>query len=391
MARPLIGVAGITLFSAAMCLTACEAKPSAAKASAVGTTQGNPETLRFTGSPGWTALDTGRFRTQMRVLAVLPNASLQLPLVSPNGRWVAYLQTKDAVEPPEPDAAWTGQGLNDVCLWVLPLDPPAQPRMVSAGAAWPVWLPDSRQLAFVSYDQQQRCSLGLYDVDSALAQRLGIGLPHLVAPTPSPDASRIALLSFNPSSAATRLYLYDVKTQQAQPVPLPADVLWQIRPMWIGNHALLFLGRTKQTGAIYGYSLRDGRAEQLATLELPEQAMEALASQTGIDLSLAPDGRHLALYEFSRNRIVLHDLQEQRFFHLPEGSHAGLWIASAQFLWSGENRTEVIRPGQESRAVFRGPCLPRWHKAATRQLILLAPGPEPWTFQLIDMKVVPTP
>lgn len=82
---------------------------------------------------------------------LVDGATPTAPVISPDGRWVAYVVTTPGVKQRRVSA-----------LWVVPADTSSPPRKLTAGTAWdrlPRWAPDSGSLLFVSDGQLHRIRL----------------------------------------------------------------------------------------------------------------------------------------------------------------------------------------------------------------------------------------
>ena len=94
--------------------------------------------------PAWKWIDSGQFRYRVERRAIVPNAGLQLPVASPDGRYVAAL-TCDEVAMLDPDAAINGKTLDHTELAIYDVDQPQTPPIkVARNAAWPTWSADGK-------------------------------------------------------------------------------------------------------------------------------------------------------------------------------------------------------------------------------------------------------
>ena len=66
------------------------------------------------------AIRTVHTRVQVEPLGEIPNCGLQLPAVSPDGKWIAYLDYQSD-KPIELSALFTGRGLEGMSLHVQPV------------------------------------------------------------------------------------------------------------------------------------------------------------------------------------------------------------------------------------------------------------------------------
>ncbi len=107
------------------------------------------------------------------------------PVVSPDGRWVAFYSSRS--------------GHQDI--WVVSAEG-GEPRAVTTGAyalddaRWaPAWSPDSREIAYVSNTSDYWADdVWVVDVESGQTRQISSGLMASTTPVWSPDGSRIALL-----------------------------------------------------------------------------------------------------------------------------------------------------------------------------------------------------
>jgi Tol biopolymer transport system component len=112
------------------------------------------------------------------------------PVISPDGRWVAYVVTTMGVKERRVSA-----------LWVVPADASSPPRKLTPGTAWagtPRWAPDSVSLLFVSGGQLYRIGVDGGDAE-ALTSWQAAGWPRS-----SPRGSRVRRTSAGRPAAAMR-------------------------------------------------------------------------------------------------------------------------------------------------------------------------------------------
>jgi len=345
------------------------------------------------GKPAWEAIDAGRFRVQLTRLASLGNTGLQLPLASPDGRWVAALSCPNTLAL-DPDALLTGRTINDVTLMLYSTaEPQTPPRIVAVGAAWPVWSPDSKRLVAVTYDDSGRCGLLVHDTSTKQTRRLKIGLPHIVTPAISPQGQQLALASFAETTEQARIYIYDLESGRLTPLLPPQDGIWQITPMWVSEQALLYFGRVGGDAGLLGATTDATKPHTwLAKAPLPLNAADVLRTQAGIVHPLSPDGRRLAMYDPSANRIVLHNLEDSHSWPLNPGSQTGCWAQPAErFVYSADKQLLVSNPRGESHVLATSAFLPLWCESQGRRFVLLTPGQKEWSFDLLRMQIMPSP
>src|SRR5204863_9324431 len=98
-------------------------------------------------------------------------------------------------------------------------------------------------------------------------------------------------------------------------------------------------------------------------------------------------------YDAGSNRIVLHDLERNTVLPMDVGSHAGFWIPSPdgpRFLYATEKQLLIHNPASDQRHVLsEGPLIPLWCHPQARSFLLLAPGQQDWTFELVKLRLAP--
>jgi hypothetical protein len=346
-------------------------------------------------TPAWSAIDSGRYQLLLQHLATLRNTGLELPRASPDGRWIATLSSPNALAL-DADAALTGRTLDDVTLVLHSVtNPKSPPRTIAAAAAWAVWSPDSRRVVAVSYDRSHRCGLIIHDLSTGQTRRLEIGLTHIITPAFSPTGTQLALCGFAETPEQSRLYVYDLVNQRLTPLPAPKDCLWQILPMWVNEHALLYYGRVGAETGLFGAAADASRPSAwLARVPLPPDAAEALRTQSGIAQPLASGGQWLALFDGSARRIILHHLDDSRAWPLSPMSQSGAWVQPAgesqpRFIFATDTQCLLASPGGDTHLLGSTPFLPLWCNAAGTRLLVAAPGKQDWTLELVQMRIQP--
>ena len=77
---------------------------------------------------------TTHVKVQVEPLGEVPNSGLQLPVVSPDGKWIAYLQHRGG-QLIDLDALFTGKGLEAMSLYVRETRTGGRSRQVCQGGA----------------------------------------------------------------------------------------------------------------------------------------------------------------------------------------------------------------------------------------------------------------
>jgi len=173
-------------------------------------------------------------------LGEVPNSGLQLPAVSPDGQWIAYLRV-GGDRPLGPEALFTGRGLAAVSLHLRPLGGGPTRTLCAGGAAWPVWSADATHLAFVVYTKSGRCDLAIHDLNAATTRRRSLGFPRMMMPALDPAGKAVALIAAAESPATPRLHVADLESGKLTACP-PADKeerrLW---PQWAPDGRIVYI------------------------------------------------------------------------------------------------------------------------------------------------------
>lgn len=229
-----------------------------------------------------------------RILDERAGRSLDIaPALSPDGRWLAFLSTRDllSIDLFLADAR-SGEVIDR--LVSARRDPhfDALRFVESAGG----WSPDSRRLAFAVVERGDN-RLAIVDVESRrVERRIPIpGVEALESPTWSPDGRYLAFSGM--AHSVSDLYLYDLETERT--LRLTDDPYSDIQPAWSpdGRHLVFVTDR----GADTDFGSLDFAPLRLATLEVgdPEAAgrgITVLDLMPGAKLrnpQFSPDGASL--------------------------------------------------------------------------------------------------
>ncbi|KKK83744.1 hypothetical protein LCGC14_2790300, partial [marine sediment metagenome] len=179
-------------------------------------------------------------RVQRQSLGEVPNSGLQLPVVSPDEKWIAYLRNAGD-RAPGPDALFTGRGLEDMSLHVRALAPGAKSIAVcESGAAWPTWSADSTQLIFVAHGKQGRSELRLYRPATRTTRRLGpVPGSVIMMPAMSPAGREVAFVAAGADSSPPRLHVLTLETGKIQQCPDSEDSAGQLWPHWTADGRII--------------------------------------------------------------------------------------------------------------------------------------------------------
>ena len=339
----------------------------------------------------WTPARASHVQLQVQSLGDVANSGCQLPVVSPDGKWIAYLRNR-AVGPIELEALFTGKGLDSTALYVQPVAPGAAPQLVcSAGAGWPAWSPDGGKLAFIAYGEAGRCDVGIHDLAAGTTRRVTGPFKRMMMPAISPDGKRLAVVV--PGATLDRTRLHVLMPGGAPPVACPAesDQTQQLWPLWTPDGQILYLLRQRQRTWLARWRPGGSRPQRLWEISMMPSRMGMIQIFAGLGRPLSPDGGRLAYYDYAndRDRIVLLNLFDGEREDLPPGTRFGCWLGSGRFLAASDD--EMILHTSSSAEAIRlvpGRWLPRWGAVEGGQFVVCEAGANPWTFKLLQMNLL---
>ena len=342
----------------------------------------------------------------------LPNAGLQLPRVSPSGRWVAYLDVDRQVEPVAADALVTGRGLGGVSLWLRRVESDGLARNIAAGdATWPTWSPDSRRLYFISHESGGGCALAWHDVASAQTRRLAVGINRMLMPAASPDGRRVAVAGYGQVADQAVIFLIDLETGRATPGPPPTLGGAQLAPRWLDRDTLVFVELDDHGGGLMRWTPGSPTAVPVGPLELPASVFDAVHLDAGLADPLSPDRRWYTYYATGEDRLGFVDLAEGTTRWSEAGHRAGRWWDGGWFLAGddiGLSLMEVDAPadaaggsggvgaasagetsgGEMPRmTLLPGRWAPRWADPVEGTMLLIGQGETADRFRLLQLWV----
>jgi len=389
---------------------------------------------------------TSDVRVQVEPLGQVSHSGLQLPVVSPDGKWIACFRVAGPAASRE--ALLTGKGLEDVSLSVGPVAAPSAPGPVSpgeaalrpgavggarvvcpSGAAWPAWSPDSRFLVFSAFAPDGRCELAVYDLAAGATRRLAMGDQRAVMSAVSPSGRQVAVVLAGEGPESSGLCVLDLaggkrvycplgpsdgagppvgarpsdaggaevaaglsagdapRTRPAAepPAPPPARPFW---PHWVGEGRLVFfLCRDDRTWLAH-WTVGDPKPTVLCGIDVPPTWPELLQALAGLGPPVSPDGSRLAYYERATDRVVLVDLADGGRVELPAGTRAGCWLGGLYVAAAAEELLLCAGSAASPPRLIRGAWLPRWADEATGRILLCGPGPHARAFSLTRLTVI---
>ncbi len=338
---------------------------------------------------------TSHITAYATALPAIPNARLQLPRISPDSKWIAYLDREDADALIPNDSVVTGKDLDGVSLWVRPVDSPDGARSVAgSGACWPSWSPDGKVLLFVSYDpdDHRRSSLGLYDVDTGVVGRKSVGLRHMMMPTFNPARDRIAVSAYGEAPDTAIIFIVDPLSGQTLPGPA-SDRGAQMFPRWVGDRSLIFIELDEDAAYLMRWTLGDKYATQITRLSAPGSVFDARHILGGINDPLRGDGRAFAYYNMNENRVELVGITSPAHWRLPNGFIGGVWWGDDWFIAASDDRVELASSKRaDDRAdrprmihLVNGRWLPLWADHAQQAVILAGEDKTSGDFTLLKL------
>lgn len=338
--------------------------------------------------PGWPIQSSqSSVLSQGRQLPSVPN-SLQLPRVSPNGQWIAYLKNDDP-SPPNHESLVTGRGLSAISLWVRSINS-TRPRIVlGSGACWATWSVDGKKLFYISYDARHRCSLGIHDLASGRSRLLAAGVRHMMMLAPSPSGTHLAVSTYGELPEKARIFIIDLTNGEARPGPMATGgpQLW---PHWLDDQTLLYVTYDKDDASLRRWTVSTQHGQTVMALKMPHTVFGAMRLFASVSRPLSSDLRHLAYYEMEQDRLAIADLATARIYPMNRGFQAGTWLGADKFLATSSQALEShsIPPGSGAAGsvkVWPGSCIPLWTDTKDHHIIFVSLARNPSVFKLTEM------
>lgn len=375
----------------------------------------NAERIESSNTEGWDAIApeqkpqrwTGGVTAVASERPGLPNARLQLPRVSPDGRWVVFLDADDEAPPVSPESGVTGRGLSEVSLWLRAVDEDGLARNIAFGhAAWPTWSPDASTLAFISHDPETGCALGMHNVATNRTQRLAVGLKKMLTPSISPDGRRVAVAGYGEIADQALLFIVDPGTGQSTPGPPPTLGGAQLMPHWLDNNTLIFVELDEEGGGLMRWSVGRPQAEPIAPLQLPGSIFDAIHLHAGVPRPVSPDGRFFTYYVPGQDRMAWIDLASGETISLESGDRAGTWWNDQWFLVAENDRLALVSSPQSTAPsaadqtrsttaddrprmnLLPGRWAPLWADPVQQSMLLVGQSDRPGRFRFLQLWVI---
>lgn len=333
----------------------------------------------------------------------LANGRLQLPAVSPDGVWIAYLMREPGDTAASPRGLLDGRGLGAVSLWVRRVDASGPGTEVArGGACWPVWSADAHSLFFIKYDAKLGCTLGRHDVAAGTTRRHGVGLRRMMMPAPSPDGSRVAVSAYGevPEDAVVMLIDLERGVAVPGPPPTPGGGGAQVQPRWFDDQTLLYVELERESGVATQrrWTLGADTSAEIAALGTSLSVYEAPALTAGIAGPLAPSRDRLAWYMPSADRTEVVSLAGEDALALDSGTRSGLWWDARWWAAATDQGVELVATdgGGDHRPLtlrlLPGRWAPLWaggpERSGERSMILVGPAESPDLLAVMQLWLV---
>ena len=361
-----------------LCIAACSG------CSADSTASSAPEKIHTRLKPS----QTTSTRVQITRIADISNNGLQLPVISPNGKWAAYLDFHSDRNV-QFETLFTGQGSAPMSLHTRSLAPGGPTREVCAsGALWPAWSPDSSKLAFVAYDPAGQCRLGLHDLSAGTTRYLSIPYKSVLTPAVSPNGRHLAFAAPGLQTGSFRLHVLDLTTGKLiHTCPTDLDNPKQLWPQWTNDGRIIFVYIHDQQARLAQWLPGKSFPRRLAELRISPSKLGIFQALAGLPEPLSPDDTRFAYYDTAADRIALLNLRDGHEQLLPIGVRAGCWLDTQRFAAADDQDLRLFSaPDAALAPLMHGQWLPR--HGSNDELILCRPGPHPGLFSLVRMNVI---
>ena len=333
----------------------------------------------------------------------LANGRLQLPAVSPDGLWIAYLISATDETSASPRGLLDGRGLEAVSLWVRRVDASGPGVEVArGGTCWPVWSADASTLFFIKYDAELGCTLGRHSVAGGTTRRNGVGLRRMMMPAPSPNGSTVAVSAYGEVPDDAVVMLIDLERGVAVPGPPPTPGAGgaQVQPRWFDDQTLLYieLDRDSGVGTLRRWTVGGEATAAIADLGTPLSVYEAPALTAGIAQALAPDRAGVAWYLPGTDQTQVMPLDGGPALALDAGTRSGVWWDARWWAAATDQGVELVATdgvGDHRPLTLRllpGRWAPLWAggppRPGERSMILVGPAESPDELAVMQLWLV---
>jgi hypothetical protein len=382
LTAPLRAATGATFF--------CWGVPIAAGLAAMLAGCGAPKESGPLAEGKFTPAQASRVRVSVQPLGDVPNSGLLLPVVSPDGRRIAYLKYAGS-DRPELDSLFTGRGIDGLSLHVetLGAGQDAARLVAPSRAGWPAWSADGERLFFVSYDDSSRASICVYSVrEGAVVRRTSPGKRSAAMPAVSPNGRRVAFVAPGAGEMDFRAHVLDPDSGAVETCPASISPCLHAWCQWDGDESVVFVEASKDGAWLVHWSPGQTPPVRLAPLNVSGSLMGVFQACAAVASPLAPGGGSFAYYDSPTDRIVIVKLADGARTELPQGTRAGCWLDGRRFAAASSTQLSLVAPDAPSALLMRGQWLPRGSGAEAGELVACARGANPWTLGLARLTVI---
>lgn len=337
----------------------------------------------------WEPMESAEYRMATAKLGPMPNSGLLLPVVCPDGQWIAGLQT-----PPNSPTSLEDLIRGDRCegnsLLLRQTTPEAPARIVcDAGAMWAAWSPAGGTLVFTARGSDGRGELGTHDLASGATQRRALGPRRLAMPSVSPSGNKIALVNADNFPASSRIYVLNLTDRTFQPGPPLAEGSRQLWPQWTDEQTLVFLDWGREESSLCLWTAGQADVQTLVPLGSLPTTVEALQLLVSISGPVSPDGKALVCYDRLADHLSVVDLAKGTSRGLGEQTRSGCWMGP-DLLAAADKDLFIFSDGgpADGSRLLRGLWVPLWASPKGDTILLCTQGATEDTFELVRVYLV---
>ena len=309
-----------------------------------------------------------------RGIGTVENCSLQIPVVSPDGKELLYLRTDhDYLSP------MTLLGSSDprdtppdgtLAIWIRPVTGTMPGHRLSSRrwAHSPVWSDSGRAVVYVV--NEPPVSYVVYHLLDT-GEEVTLGVPEAINCLPRFDGNEGSVLYCSGETAAGPLRVYRQSVDGGEPVALTPEGMDCVYPIASDAAGNVLCAR------LSGDCLNWARCSLSGFTDLPSecgfaQRPNLLQTWAGIPAPLSPDGRSFLFYDTQQERIGAYHAVDNKVVMHRQNSIAACWLTSeAIALATPECAFIVNTVTGMSLQLFNGSWIPVRYVPARRRLLLL--------------------
>ena len=326
-----------------------------------------------------------------RKLGFVENTGLQLPVVSPDGRWMLYLRTdRPALSP------WTLLGSTDpqhtptegmLSLWMRPTDGNSAGEQVSKHR-WchsPVWSDSGQALLYVANEPP-----GSFIVHRDLAggQEVQLGVPQAVNCLPRFDRDDQTILFCSGPKAEGPFRIWRQSTDGAEPVALTPEGMDCVLPLLADADGTVVCG-CLESGHLTWVRCGKQGSVALAAQGAVSDRSHLLQTWAGIPSPLSPDRRCFLFYDATQNRIVSCRLSDRGIVRHRQNSIAACWLGEDAVALATSDWVFAVNVSTGlSPQVLNGAWVPCRYLSAANRLLMLG-AERRGRFSIVDVVFKP--